>query len=154
MQIEVHLSFSTDVLPKMISVISCYQMKTFFNLRCCNCYTITKNSKRHWPNKKGVVVLWRRGVVVITTAQLHATKPELRFRTGSNPAHGGLEIRDGEDLWQWSRLGIRLNAFRRSNIPQKQFIIIKVLIKLYQSFKRLLKVLKKADTNLGQCINI
>ena len=30
MQIEVHLSFSTDVLPKMISVISCYQMKTFF----------------------------------------------------------------------------------------------------------------------------
>ena len=32
---------------------------------------------------------WRRGVVVITTAQLHSTKPELRFC---------LEIRSGEGL--------------------------------------------------------
>ena len=38
------------------------------------------------------------GVVVITTAQLHSTKPELRFCAGSNPAHGVSEIRDGEDL--------------------------------------------------------
>ena len=68
--------------------------------------------------------LWRRGVVVITTAQLHSAKPELRFCAGSNPVHSGLEIRDGEDLWQWPRLEIRLNAFRRSTIPQKQFIII------------------------------
>ena len=43
-------------------------------------------------------LLWRRGVVVITTAQLHSTKPELRFCTGSNPACSVLEIRDGEDL--------------------------------------------------------
>ena len=42
--------------------------------------------------------LWRRGVVVITAAQLHSTKPELRFCAGSNPAHGVSEIRDGEDL--------------------------------------------------------
>ena len=41
---------------------------------------------------------WRRGVVVITTAQLHLTKPELRFCAGSNPARGVSEIRDGEDL--------------------------------------------------------
>ena len=41
---------------------------------------------------------WRRGVVVITTAQLHSTKPELRFCAGSNPACGVSEIRDGEDL--------------------------------------------------------
>ena len=41
---------------------------------------------------------WRHGVVVITTAQLHSTKAELRFCTGSNPARGVLEIRDGEDL--------------------------------------------------------
>ena len=34
------------------------------------------------------------------------------------------EMRDGEDLWQWSHLEIRLNAFRRSTIPQKLFIII------------------------------
>ena len=56
-----------------------------------------------------------RGVVVITTAQLHSTKPELRFCAGSNPARGP---------GPWSRLEIRLNAIRRSTIPQKQFIII------------------------------
>ena len=41
---------------------------------------------------------WRCGVVVITAAQLHSTKPELRFCTGSNPACGVSEIHDGEDL--------------------------------------------------------
>ena len=35
-----------------------------------------------------------------------------------------LVIRDGEDLWQWSWLEIRLNVFRRSTIPQKQFITV------------------------------
>ena len=43
-------------------------------------------------------VMWCRGVVVITTAQLHLNKPELRFCAGSNPARGVSEIRDGEDL--------------------------------------------------------
>ena len=42
--------------------------------------------------------LWHCGVVVITTAQLHSTKPELRFCVGSYPACSMLEIRDGEDL--------------------------------------------------------
>ena len=56
--------------------------------------------------------------MVITTAQLHSTKSELRFCADSNPARGVLEIRDGEDLRQWSRLEIRLNAIRRSTIPQ------------------------------------
>ena len=37
------------------------------------------------------------GVVVIATAQLHSTKPELRFCAGSNPACDVSEIRDGED---------------------------------------------------------
>ena len=71
-------------------------------------------------------VSWCCGVVV--TAQLHSTKPELRFWTGSNPACSVLEIRNGDDLWQWSRLEIRLNVFHRSNIPQKQFIIIIMII--------------------------
>ena len=31
-----------------------------------------------------------RGVVVITTAQLHSTKPKIRFCTGSNPARDNL----------------------------------------------------------------
>ena len=61
--------------------------------------------------------------MVITIAQLHSTKPELRFCSGSNPARGVLEIWDDEDLWQWYRLEIRMNAFRRSTIPRKQFII-------------------------------
>ena len=64
-----------------------------------------------------------RGVVVITTAKLDSSKPELEFCAGSNPARGMSEIRDGDDLWQWSCLEIRLNAFRRSTIPQKQFIV-------------------------------
>ena len=37
-----------------------------------------------------------RGVVVITTAQLHSTKPEFRFCTGSNPARSVSEICDYE----------------------------------------------------------
>ena len=45
-----------------------------------------------------LIFMWLRGVEVITTAQLHSTKPELRFCVGSNPARGVSEIRDGEDL--------------------------------------------------------
>ena len=40
----------------------------------------------------------RRGEVVITTAQLHSTKPELRFCAGSNPTLDVSEIRGGEGL--------------------------------------------------------
>ena len=49
---------------------------------------------------------------------------QLSLNSDSNPARGVSEIRDGQDLWQWSWLEIRLKAFRRSTIPQKQFIII------------------------------
>ena len=35
--------------------------------------------------------------VVVTTAQLHSTKPELRFCAGSNSAYSASEIRVGED---------------------------------------------------------
>ena len=98
---------------------------------------------------------WRRGAVVITTAQLHSTEPELKFCAGSNPARGVSEIRDGEDLWQWSRLGIRLNAFRRSTIPQKQFTIVIIIIiiiiketnELYTILVQQKKHLKKWDKN-------
>ena len=37
-------------------------------------------------------------LVVITTAQLYSTKPELRLWGGSNPGHGVSEIQDGENL--------------------------------------------------------
>ena len=42
-------------------------------------------------------MVWRCDVVVITTAQLHSTKPEHLLCAGSNPARDS-EIRDGEDL--------------------------------------------------------
>ena len=88
------------------------------------------------------IFLWRRGVVVITTAQLHSTKPELRFCPGSNPARGVLNIRDGDDLWQWSWLEIMLNTFRWSTISQKQFIIIiNIIFKKFFMVKRMEKVL-------------
>ena len=51
-------------------------------------------------------------------------KPELRFCESSSPACGVLEIHDGEDLWQWYWLEIRLCVFHWSTIPKKQFIII------------------------------
>ena len=40
------------------------------------------------------------GAVVkgLPRAQLHSTKPELRFCAGSNPAHGMSEIHDDKDL--------------------------------------------------------
>ena len=40
----------------------------------------------------------RRSVVFITAAQLHSSKPEIRFCAGSNSARGVSEIHDGEDL--------------------------------------------------------
>ena len=42
--------------------------------------------------------LWHHGVAVVTMAQLHSTKPELRFCAGSNSAHYMSEICDGENL--------------------------------------------------------
>ena len=42
--------------------------------------------------------------MVVTTAQPPLTKPQLRFRAGSNPARGVSEIRDGKDLNKAKRL--------------------------------------------------
>ena len=43
-------------------------------------------------------MLWHHGVVVMTTTQLHPTKPEFRFCAGSNPAHAVSEIRNTGSL--------------------------------------------------------
>ena len=40
--------------------------------------------------------MWRRDVADITTAQLHSTKPELRFSADCNPASGVWDICDSE----------------------------------------------------------
>ena len=44
--------------------------------------------------------------------------------SGYQCARGVSEIRDGQDLGQWSWLEISLNAFVCLTMPQKQFIII------------------------------
>ena len=98
-----------------------------------------------------VTFLWRCGVVVITTAQLHSRKPELRFSTGSNSALNVSEIRDGEDLCKWSRLEIRLYAFRRSAIPQKQVIIIIIIIIIIIVIPLIPHVLKHFCITLRTC---
>ena len=86
--------------------------------------------------------------MVIAAGQLHSTKAELRFCAGSNPARGVSQIRDGEDLCQYSRLEIKLHTFRRSTILQKQFAIthktidhhqlVKTVIQHFKPFKDLL----------------
>ena len=52
--------------------------------------------------KKRLSTSWRRGVVIISTPQLHSTKSELRLSADSNLAYSVTKIRDAEDLWQWS----------------------------------------------------
>ena len=55
---------------------------------------------------------------------------QLNLNSGSAQVQALLsawQTRDGENLWQWSRLEIRLNTFRRSSISQKQFIIIIII---------------------------
>ena len=46
--------------------------------------------------------LWRRGVVVTTTTQLHSTKSELGFCAGWNTAWGVSDFLDGQNLWHWT----------------------------------------------------
>ena len=100
--------------------------------------------KKCLKNPDNLVTLtkpWRRDRVVITTAQLHSTNPKLRFCAGSDPAQDVSKVRNG-DLWQWSRLEIRLNAFRRSTASQKQFFIIIIIIIINHSSIHLLEVFK------------
>ena len=59
--------------------------------------------------------------MVITTAQLHLTKPEIRFCAGSSPARDASEISYDEDLWEWFRLEIRLSTFCGSTILQNNW---------------------------------
>ena len=71
---------------------------SFSNARLLS--SILKENRRNVKKQplRNVCTTRRRGVVVITTAELHSTKPELRFCAGSNPVRGVSEIRNGEDL--------------------------------------------------------
>ena len=68
--------------------------------------------------------LWNSGhsVVVITTVQLHSTKPELWFNAGSNPPRSMSEILQWWAFLTWSRLEIGLNVFRWLTISQKNLL--------------------------------
>ena len=70
------------------------------------------------------LLLWHRGIVVITNPKLNLTKLELRVCAGSNPAHDMSQVCNGKNLKQGSRLEISPNDFRRSTIKQKKFILI------------------------------
>ena len=74
-----------------------------------------KKSKEIIHARVGIVG-WRRGVVVIT-------KFEVILCAGSNSACGVSEICNGENLQYLPRLQTRFNTFRRSTIPQNQFIV-------------------------------
>ena len=87
------------------------------------------NKKKSWTHLPSSF-LWSipEPWTIIGIAQLHSTKSELTFCPGWNLTRSMSEIRDGEDLWQWSQLEIRLIAFHRSTIQQKQFINIIIII--------------------------
>ena len=101
-------------------------------------------------------------LVVITTAQLHSTKSELRFCAGSNPACGVSEICDSENLWQWSRLEIRRKHLSSVNHSAKtihhQFVIITQWYNLMQLQKsddpvKSLIAKQRANNLIGREIN-
>ena len=74
-----------------------------------------------------VTIMNASGAVVCWLSLLH-NFIQLSLNAGSNPDLVVSEIHNGEDLRQWSHLEIRLNAFRLSTLPQKQFIIIIIII--------------------------
>ena len=71
------------------------------------------------PKVHDGVIYGHRCVVVITTAQLRSTKPELMFCASSNPACDVSEVCNVEKLRQWSRMEIKLNLFHWPAISQK-----------------------------------
>ena len=78
----------------LVFITQCYfSVPKYVRLNSTHYLIMKINNKRELQ-----VVVIKLQVVIITTAQLHSTKPELRFCAGSNPARGMSEIHDGEDL--------------------------------------------------------
>ena len=122
--------------------------KTHFNKNTVNCQnimirTVWKKIRLHFllllmihtlrekcPNTELFldIALFSLIIRLYTTAQLHSIKPDFRFCADLFPPRSVSEIRDGEDIWRWSWLEIRLKAFRWSITPQKQFIIVIIII--------------------------
>ena len=84
------------------------------------CYNIHDTCMIHTYIQPDILNAWSCGV-------LHNfTQKSLSSGSGQFQifACGVSEIFDAENLWQWSQLEIRFNAFLQSTIPQKQFIFI------------------------------
>ena len=92
--IKSKMSFMTKVPYKQLTLNICENTWIYINI--------------HWI----YVAPWCSGYDYCTTLFNKAW-----LCTGSNPAWGMSEIRDGEDHWQWSQLEIKLYAFRGSSIP-------------------------------------
>ena len=114
--------FGMGVLQKICHI---FQEHHFIRttMEGCFCFLKYRNCLVHVSSKFSdiifLVLLWLiTSAVAITTAQPYSSKPEFKFYARSNPVRDVSEIHDGEDLWQMSRLEIRLNAFRWSTIPQ------------------------------------
>ena len=92
---------------QMFFKIDVLQNFTLFTRKhlCWSLFLIKLQTFNTYFERAPLVTLWCSGY---TNAQFNSLKSELRFCAGSNPARGLSEIRDGEDLWQWSRLEIRL----------------------------------------------
>ena len=98
--------------PGRIITIPTNNMRNYFPFYKCNLFierteyqfnigsnNLSSGDKWSMFKKTGIHFLQcRRGVMLINTAQLHSSKPELRFSAGSNPAGSVSEIRDGEDF--------------------------------------------------------
>ena len=85
---EVRNDFQKQLHEDLKKVRSSKKTLTFAD-KTSNMYRLDKEEYRH---------LLQNGVVVITTAQLHSTKSELRFCEGSNPVCCVSEICDGENV--------------------------------------------------------
>ena len=82
--------------------------------------------------------LWYSGYHYYNTSFNKVWTQLLRRFKSAQVARGMSKIWDSEDLWQWTRSEIRLNALSHSTIPQKQsvaIIFIATLLALWETIK-------------------
>ena len=86
---------------------------------------VSKISNKGCWRHRGIEAPWCSSYLYSKTSVSKASTQVLRTIKSCSWRVGD---RNGEDLLQWFRLKLRLNALGRSTIPQKQFIIIMAII--------------------------